>query len=95
MTTVWSEEYRLIVKDQEWVHSKTQRVYVVEQICYLEATAEPCVAYWAKESTNPKTWIRPVREWFERVPMPDGTVKPRFVLVQDSPDYWVDKKPKY
>ncbi len=65
----------------QYFHYKTpDKHYTVKDIAILEASEEPCVIY--ASPYNNFSWVRPVANWLEVVPLNDGTQIARFQKVK-------------
>ncbi len=58
-------------------------LYTVTGLCRVEATLATGVLYQPMQGSEQVTWMRPLTEFMDRVPTPQGEV-PRFVVVQDG-----------
>lgn len=71
----------IFVKNQIYRHYKGHD-YRVLTLAQMEATGEDVVVYKAlHDESASKIWVRPLSSFTEPVTWPDGTIKPRFVLL--------------
>jgi hypothetical protein len=48
-----------------WRHLKTGHVYVVLDICTIEATVAPAVLYQRRDVADAHKWVRPLAEFMD------------------------------